>query len=115
MSTAGARGASPFQDRHGCCDDRLRGLVEHLVVGTPAQNAAEMHRRDRGWRRHTGRTELPARPGGSGRSGRRWPTAGIRPHSPTAVAAGDPFGAQVVLAVVIPGAVTITAHADLAL
>src|SRR5664280_1722228 len=53
-----------------------------------------------------------AGPGDPVGAGRRLASGRIRP---TAVTAGDPFGAQVVLAVVVPGAVTITAHADLAL
>lgn len=40
------------------CDETGCVALDHLVVGTPAQNVAEMHRRGRGWRRHNARTDL---------------------------------------------------------
>jgi len=85
------------------CDETGCVAVEHLVVGTAAENAAAMHRRGRGWRRHTARTDLRG-PAGRARAIRAalrdgWDLAAFT----TAVAAGDPFTDQLVLPVVIPG------------
>jgi hypothetical protein len=84
--------------------------LEHLVVGTLAQNAAEMHRRGRGRRRHTGRSDLRGA-AGRPRAIRAALADGWDPAAfATAVAAGDPFGAQLVLPVAVPGE-TFTARA----
>jgi hypothetical protein len=85
------------------CDETGCVAVEHLMVGTAAENAAAMHRRGRGWRRHTARTDLRG-PAGRARAIRAalrdgWDLAAFT----TAVAAGDPFTDQLVLPVVIPG------------
>jgi len=86
------------------CDETGCVAVEHLVVGTAAENAAAMHRRGRGWRRHTARTDLRG-PAGRARAIRAalrdgWDLAAFT----TAVAAGDPFTDQLVLPVVHPRA-----------
>jgi len=90
------------------CDETGCVALDHLVVGTAALNAAEMHRRGRGWRRHTGRTDLRG-PAGRARAiraalGEGWNLAAYA----TAVAAGDPFPGQLVLPVALPGAERVT-------
>ena len=86
------------------CDETGCVAVAHLLVGSPAQNVAEMHRRGRGWRRHTGRTDLRG-PAGRARVIRAalydgWDATAFA----AAVAAGDPFRCQLVLPVALPAA-----------
>jgi HNH endonuclease len=86
------------------CDETGCVALDHLVVGTQAENVAAMHRRGRGWRRHTGRTDRRG-PAGRARAIRAalregWNLAAYA----TAVAAGDPFPGQLVLPVTLPGA-----------
>jgi hypothetical protein len=74
------------------------------VVGTRAQNMAQMHRRGRGWRRCTARTDLRG-PAGWARAIRAALADGWNVSAfATAVAAGDPFTRQLVLPVDVPGA-----------
>src|SRR5450756_1846421 len=81
------------------CDETGCVALEHLTVGTQAENVAQMHRRGRGWRRHTG-TADPRGPAGRARAIRAALAAGWDEAAFTAaVAAGDPFCRQLALPV----------------
>jgi len=83
------------------CDETGCVALEHLTVGTQAENVAQMHRRGRGWRRHTGTADLRG-PAGRARAIRAALAAGWDEAAFTAaVAAGDPFGRQLALPVVV--------------
>src|SRR5450759_3548171 len=91
--TPGSSNAPPGCDEAGCV------ALEHLTVGTQAENVAQMHRRGRGWRRHTGTADLRG-PAGRARAIRAALAAGWDEAAFTAaVAAGDPFCRQLALPV----------------
>jgi hypothetical protein len=93
------------------CDETGCVALEHLTVGTQAENVAQMHRRGRGWRRHTGTADLRG-PAGRARAIRAALAAGWDEAAFTAaVAAGDPFGRQLALPVVVGIATTAQAVA----
>ena len=85
---------------HGC-DETGCVALEHLTVGTQAQNMAQMHARGRRGRRHASAVDLRG-PAGRARAIRTALTDGWdEARFTAAVAAGDPFAAQ--LALPLPG------------
>jgi hypothetical protein len=85
------------------CDETGCVAVDHLTVGTQALNVAQMHRRGRGYRRHTSVVDVRG-PAGRARAIRAaladgWDQAAFR----AAIAVGDPFTGQLTLPVDVAG------------
>jgi hypothetical protein len=109
-----------FERAHGLRPTRLRLLhscdepscvnAAHLALGTQADNVAQMHARGRGRRRHTAATDLRG-PAGRARAIRAALARGFDPAAlAAALAAGDPFAAQLTLPVTPGLAAAGTAH-----